>query len=98
MNDIFRPYLNKFVVVYIEDILIFSRSREEHAHHLRRVFDKLRENDFKIKLSKCEFEKTEVKFLGHVVGADGVKVDPDKVAAVAKCNTREKALPGMRRV
>jgi hypothetical protein len=84
MNDIFRPYLNKFVVVYIDDILVFSRSREEHVHHLRLVFDKLRENDFKIKLSKCEFEKTEVKFLGHVVGAEGVKVDPDKVAAVAQ--------------
>ena len=83
MNDIFRPYLNKFVVVYIDDILIFSRSHKEHVHHLRLIFEKLRENDFKIKLSKCEFEKNEVKFLGHLVGEHGVKVDPDKTAAVA---------------
>jgi hypothetical protein len=84
MNDIFRPYLNKFVVVYIDDILVFSRSPDEHVQHLRLVFQKLRDNDFKIKLAKCEFEKSEVKFLGHIVGADGVKVDPDKIAAISQ--------------
>jgi len=57
MTDIFRPYLNKFVVVYIDDILIFNNTHEEHADHLRQVMQILRDEDFKIKLSKCEFEK-----------------------------------------
>jgi len=84
MNHIFRPYLNKFVVVYIDDILVFSKSHEEHLEHLRIVMQILRDNDFKIKLSKCEFEKPEVKFLGHIVGAQGVKVDTDKISVVQK--------------
>ena len=82
MNDIFRPYLNKFVVVYIDDILVFSKTHQEHLHHLRLVLQVLRDNDFKIKLSKCDFERPEVKFLGHIVGQHGVKVDTDKVAVV----------------
>ena len=82
MNDIFRPYLNKFVVVYIDDILVFSKTHQEHLQHLRLVLQVLRDNDFKIKLSKCDFERPEVKFLGHIVGQHGVKVDTDKVAVV----------------
>jgi len=82
MNDLFRPFLNKCVVVYIDDILIFSKNKAEHVWHLQQVLEVLRENKFNIKLSKCEFEKPEVKFLGHIVGADGVKVDPAKTAVV----------------
>eukprot|EP00983_Pelagomonas_calceolata_P021408 670714-Pelagomonas_calceolata.AAC.1 len=82
MNDIFRPYLIKFVVVYIDDILIFSKTHEEHADHLRQVMQILHDEDFKVMLSKCEFKKPEVKFLGHIVGADGIKVNPSKTAAV----------------
>ena len=82
MNHVFRPYLHKFVVVYIDDILVFSKSHEEHLEHLRIVMQTLRDNDFKIKLSKCEFEKPEVKFLGHIVGANGVKVDTDKISVI----------------
>ena len=82
MNDIFRPYLNKFVVVYIDDILVFSKTHEEHLRHLRLVFQALKDNDFKVKLAKCEFERPEVKFLGHVVGQEGVKVDNDKIAVI----------------
>jgi len=55
------------VVVYIDDILVFSKSHAEHREHLRAVMQVLRDNNFKIKLSKCEFEKPEVKFLGHIV-------------------------------
>jgi len=75
MNGIFRPLLGKCVVVYIDDILVFSKTHEEHAKHLRQVLQILQNQDFRVKLSKCEFAKSEVKFLGHVVGADGIKVD-----------------------
>jgi hypothetical protein len=65
MNDIFREWLDDFVVVYIDDILIYSSSMEEHAEHLRKVFQRLRENKLYAKLEKCEFGVTEVDFLGH---------------------------------
>jgi hypothetical protein len=83
MNDIFRPLLGKCVVVYIDDILVFSKTHEEHAKHLRQVMQILQNQDFRVKLSKCEFAKSEVKFLGHVVGADGIKVDTSKTAVVS---------------
>jgi len=65
MNDIFREWLDDFVVDYIDDILIYSGSLEEHAEHLRKVFQRLRENKLYAKLEKCEFGVTEVDFLGH---------------------------------
>jgi len=83
MNDIFRPLLGKCVVVYIDDILVFSKTHEEHAKHLCQVMQILQNQDFRVKLSKCEFAKSEVKFLGHVVGADGIKVDTSKTAVVS---------------
>jgi hypothetical protein len=83
MNDIFRPLLGKCVVVYIDDILVFSKTHEEHAKHLRQVMQILQNQDFRVKLSKCEFAKSEVKFLGHVVGADGIKVDTSKTTVVS---------------
>ena len=83
MNGIFRPLLGKCVVVYIDDILVFSKTHEEHAKHLRQVLQILQNQDFRVKLSKCEFAKSEVKFLGHVVGADGIKVDTSKTAVVS---------------
>ena len=89
MNNMLRPHLNKFVVVYIDDILIFSKTIEEHQEHVKQVLDLLRENKFHIKLKKCEFEQKEVKFLGHLVGADGVKVDPAKIAAIRDWKTPE---------
>jgi len=82
MNNMLRPYLNKFVVVYIDDILIFSKTQAEHINHVRKVLELLREHKYHIKLSKCEFEQPEVKFLGHIVGRDGVKVDPAKTAVI----------------
>jgi len=80
MNDMLRPLLGKFVKVYIDDILIYSKNPDEHASHVRQVLELVQANNYHIKLSKCEFEQKEVKFLGHIVGADGVKVDPAKVA------------------
>jgi len=82
MNKIFRPFLDKFVVVFIDDILIYSRTQEEHVEHLRLVLGILREKGLYAKLSKCEFWMDEVQFLGHVISAQGIAVDPAKVDAV----------------
>ncbi len=82
MNDIFRERFDDFVVVYIDDILIYSSSLEEHAEHLRKVFQKLRENKLYAKLEKCEFGVTEVDFLGHRIIQEGLKMDDHKVKAI----------------
>jgi hypothetical protein len=82
MNKVFMEYLDKFVVVFIDDILIFSKIEEEHEKHLRLVLEKLRSNQLYAKFSKCEFWLTEVTLLGHVISAGGVSVDPSKVKDV----------------
>ena len=82
MNEVFGPYLGKFVLVYLDDILIFSRSQEEHREHLQLVMDLLRKHKLYAKLSKCEFEKPELQFLGFVISGDSVKMDPKKTAVV----------------
>jgi Reverse transcriptase (RNA-dependent DNA polymerase)/RNase H-like domain found in reverse transcriptase/Integrase zinc binding domain/Chromo (CHRromatin Organisation MOdifier) domain/Retroviral aspartyl protease len=82
MNTIFGRHLNKFVCVYLDDILIFSKTREEHYEHLRIVMDLLRKHDLKAKMKKCEFFKTELKFLGHIVSREGMCPDPAKVATI----------------
>ncbi|KAG8498138.1 hypothetical protein CXB51_007053 [Gossypium anomalum] len=82
MNRIFRLYLDRFVVVFIDDILVYSRDEEEHAEHLRTVLQILRENQLYAKFSKCEFWLREVGFLGHIVSAEGIRVDPSKISAI----------------
>ncbi|XP_020963973.1 uncharacterized protein LOC110265353 [Arachis ipaensis] len=82
MNRVFRPFLDKFVVVFIDDILVYSKTAKEHEEHLRIVLQILKERKLYAKLSKCEFWKEEVKFLGHVVSKGGIAVDPSKVEAV----------------
>lgn len=84
MNTIFQDHLGKCVLVYLDDILVMSRSAEEHVQHLRLVLSILRAHHFKAKLSKCEFAKPELHFLGHIVGQHGVKVDPSKIAVILK--------------
>jgi hypothetical protein len=79
MNLVFMPKLDKFVAVFIDDILVYSRSEEEHAKHLRIVLTRLRDHQLYVKFSKCEFWLKEVQFLGHVLSAEGVAVDPGKV-------------------
>jgi hypothetical protein len=79
MNSVFMPELDKFVVVFIDDILIYSKSKEEHATHLRVVLTRLREHKLYAKFSKCEFWLDRVPFLGHILSAEGVAVDPSKV-------------------
>src|SRR3954463_4316491 len=82
MHRIFQPYLDQFVVVFVDDILIYSASEREHEDHLRTVLQLLRDHRLYAKFSKCEFWLTEVKFLGHVVSSDGIAVDPSKIEAV----------------
>ena len=79
MHRVFQPYLDKFFMVFVDNILIYSQSEEEHEDHLRIVLQALKEHQLYTKFSKCEFWLTEVRFLGHVVSASGVSVDPKKV-------------------
>ena len=82
MHRVFQPYLDQFLVVFIDDILIYSKFEEEHEDHLRIVLQVLRDHQLYAKFSKCEFWLNEVKFLGHMISASGVSVDPEKVEAV----------------
>src|SRR4051812_19149962 len=84
MNKVFMEFLDKFVIVFIDDILIYSKSNEEHEEHLRLILGKLREHKLYAKFSKCELRLNEVSFLGHIVSGDGVAVDPAKVLAVTE--------------
>jgi len=82
MNGVFRPYLDFFVIVFIDDILIYSRNKKEHEHHLRIVLGILKEKKIDAKFSKCEFWLSSVAFLGHVVSKEGIMVDPKKIEVV----------------
>ncbi|XP_073314766.1 uncharacterized protein [Primulina huaijiensis] len=82
MNRVFRNFLDKFVIVFIDDILVYSKSKREHKEHLCLVLQTLRDSQLYAKLSKCEFWMDSVIFLGHVISAQGISVDPSKVEAV----------------
>jgi len=82
MNKVFMEELDKFVVVFIDDILVYLATTEEHEQHLRVVLEKLRQNQLYAKFSKCEFWLEEVTFLGHILTAEGVAVDSNKIEAV----------------
>jgi len=82
MNSVFMPELDKFVVVFIDDILIFSKNEEEHAEHLRIVLQRLREHKLYAKFIKCDFWLKEVQFLGHIISDKGISVDPSKIQDV----------------
>jgi hypothetical protein len=83
MNKVFMEELDKFVVVFIDDILIYSKSVEEYEQHLRVVLEKLRAHKLYAKFSKCEFWLEKVAFLGHILTTEGVAVDPEKIKAVS---------------
>ncbi|GBG73396.1 hypothetical protein CBR_g16111 [Chara braunii] len=82
MNRIFHDYLDKFIVVYLDDILIFSRTVEEHAEHLKTVLGLLRQHQYKVNLDKCEFGRTKILYLGHEISADGLRPEDVKVASI----------------
>ena len=87
VNKVFMEFLDKYLVVFIDDILVFSKIKQEHEVHLHLVLEKLREHQLYAKFGKCEFWLDEVAFLGHVVSGNGVAVDPSKVAAVTEWET-----------
>ncbi|XP_035542078.1 uncharacterized protein K02A2.6-like [Juglans regia] len=82
MNDVFKPFLRKFVLVFFYDILVYSRSRREHLNHLKQVLSLLEQNSLFAKRSKCRFVVGEIEYLGHVINANGVMVDPSKIATM----------------
>ena len=82
MNELFQPYLRKFVLVFFDDILIYSKTWKEHLKQLEKVLSLLKENQFYAKKSKCMFGKQEVEYLGHIISEEGLKVDPRKIQAM----------------
>ena len=82
MNRVFRPYVDQFVVVFIDDILVYSKDAQEHEQHLKIVLQTLREKKLYAKLSKCDFWLKKVSFLGHIMSTEGIRVDPTKIEAV----------------
>jgi hypothetical protein len=86
MNKVFMEYLDKFVVVFIDDILVYSRSEEESEDHIRIVLQKLRDHRLYAKRSKCEFWLKQVAFLGHIISKGGIAMDPSKIEDVLSWN------------
>jgi hypothetical protein len=82
MNDIFRDMLNICVIVYLDDILVFSRTKEEHHEHLHKVLQRLQEHQLYVKGSKCQFFTDTIEYLGHIIGPDEVKPNPDLIKAI----------------
>jgi len=82
MNNILSKYVDQFVIVFIDDILIYSKYKEEHEEHLNIILQILREHKLYAKLSKCEFYKDKIQYLGHVISREGIVVDPDKIKAI----------------
>jgi hypothetical protein len=87
MNLVFMPELDKFVVVFIDDILVYSKNEAEHTEHLHIVLQRLRNHRLYAKMSKCDFWLKEINFLGHTISQSGVSVDPEKVQEVMDWKT-----------
>ena len=82
MNYIFREYVDKFVIVFLDDILIYSKLGEEKEKYLRMILQVLRDYELYAKLSKCSFYQKQIHYLGHIISEDGIVVDPEKIEAI----------------
>ena len=82
MNNVFSKYLDKFVLVFLDDTLVYSKNEEEHEEHLRLTLQFLREHQLYAKLSKCEFYRDRIQYLGHIISEEGISVDPKKIEAI----------------
>ena len=87
MNEVLKKFLGKFVIVYLDDILIFSKTLDEHLLHIHSVLERLREEKLLINLKKCSFAKKELVYLGFVVSPKGLKMDLEKIKAILECPT-----------
>ena len=79
MNQVFKPFLRRFILVFFDDILVYSRNMSDHIEHLRIVLGVLAKNQLYAKMSKCMFACLEVEYLGHIISGEGVKTDPKKI-------------------
>jgi hypothetical protein len=86
MNKVFMEYMDKFVMVFINNIFVYSRSEEEHEEHLYLILQKLRDHRLYARLNKCEFWLKQVAFLGHIISKGGISVDPSKIQDVLSWN------------
>ena len=82
MNNLFQPFLRKFVLVFFDEILLYSKTWEDHFIHLEKDLSISKSNQFYVKMSKCMFSKEEVSYLGHVISKEGVKVDTEKIKSI----------------
>jgi hypothetical protein len=82
MNDVFMPFLDEFMIVYLDNILVFSGTWDEHVRHAKKVLDTLQREKMYVKMSKCEFGKTALVYLGHIVGGGKLKIDPSKIEVI----------------
>ena len=89
MNSVFNKYLDKFVLVFLDDILVYSKNEKEHEEHLRLTLQMLREHQLYAKLSKCDFYRDRIQYLGHIISEEGISVDPEKIKAIMNWPTLE---------
>ena len=82
INDVFKPFIDDFVIVYLDDILVFSGTWDEHVRHVKKVLDTFQREKLYVKLSKCESGKMTLVYLGHIVGGGKLKIDPSKIDVI----------------
>ena len=82
MNSVFSRYLDKFVLVFLDEILVYSKNEEEHEENLRLTLQLVREHQLYAKLSKCDFYRDRIQYLGHIISEEGISVDPEKIEAI----------------
>ena len=82
MNDVFRPFIDDFLTVYLDYILVFSKTWDEHVKHVKQILDVLKRENLYVKLSECEFGRTSLNYLGYILGGDELKIDPYKFEVI----------------